>query len=69
MNPFRTELVEKAFNKLDVNSTGAVDIALIKTRYDAQRHPEVRMGKKTTEDIMKEFFETFDMHHAVMHGY
>jgi hypothetical protein len=29
----------------------------------------VKTGKKTEEEILKEFIETFDMHHNVKNGY
>jgi hypothetical protein len=41
----------------------------IKKRYDASRHPDVRTGKKTEDEVHKEFLETFEMHHNVLHGY
>jgi Ca2+-binding EF-hand superfamily protein len=58
----------KAFNKIDINGDGTLDINDIKGRYDASRHPEVRSGKKTNDEVLKEFLETFEMHHNVMHG-
>ena len=29
MNPFRSEMIEKVFDKLDINATGAVDMKII----------------------------------------
>jgi hypothetical protein len=31
--------------------------------YDASRHPDVKTGKKTEDEILIEFLETFEMHH------
>ena len=68
MNQFRTNLCRKAFGKIDFNGDGVLDVNDIKGKYDASRHPDVRAGKKTEEEVLKEFLETFEMHHNVMHG-
>ncbi len=47
MNQFRTQLVQKAYKKIDYNGDGVLDITDIKGKYDASRHPEVKSGKKT----------------------
>ena len=69
MNQFRTQLVQKAFQKIDFNGDGVLNIDDIKGKYDASKHPEVKSGKKTEDEILKEFLETFEMHHSVLHGY
>ena len=33
--------------------------------YNAKLHPEVKSGKKTEDEILGEFLETFEMHHAL----
>jgi Ca2+-binding EF-hand superfamily protein len=63
MNQFRTKLVDKAFSKLDKDGSGSVDINDIKGVYDASHHPDVKTGKKTEDDILLEFLETFETHH------
>lgn len=45
-----------------------LDINDIKGKYDASKHPEVKSGKKTENEVLKEFLETFEMHHNVMNG-
>ena len=49
MSPFRKKLVTQAFNKLDRDGSGRVDINDIKGVYDASNHPDVLDGKKTEE--------------------
>jgi hypothetical protein len=68
MNQFRTQIVLKAFKKIDYNGDGVLDINDIKGKYDASKHPDVKSGKKTENEVLKEFLETFEMHHNVMHG-
>lgn len=59
MNNFRKKLVSQAFNKLDRDGSGEVDYNDIKDIYNAKRHPDVISGKKTEEDILMEFLDTF----------
>lgn len=68
MNQFRTQMVVKAYKKIDYNGDGQLDITDIKGKYNASKHPDVKSGKKTEDEILKEFLETFEMHHNVMHG-
>lgn len=63
MNKFRYNLVKKAFNFLDHNNSGQIDINHLMKNYNASRHPEVTNFKKEKEEIMYEFQESFSMHH------
>lgn len=65
MNQNRKVLVHKAFKKLDKDGSGMIDINDIKGVYDAKNHPDVKSGKKTEDDILGDFLETFEMHHNV----
>lgn len=65
MNNFRKKLVLQAFNKIDSDKSGWVDINDIKGVYNAKRHPDVIQGKKTEEDVLMEFLETFETHHNI----
>lgn len=55
MNNFRKKLVGQAFDKIDKDKNGFVDIHDLKGVYNASRHPDVVSGKKTQEDILLEF--------------
>ena len=65
MNNFRRKLVQQAFKKIDKDKSGFVDYNDIKDIYNASRHPDVIQGKKTEEDILMEFLETFETHHNI----
>jgi calcyphosin len=69
MNQFRTQLVQKVFNKIDFSGDGVIGIEDLKKRYDASRHPDVKSGKKSEDEVLTEFLETFEMHHNILHGY
>jgi Ca2+-binding EF-hand superfamily protein len=60
MNQFRTQLVQKVFNKIDFNGDGVLNIEDIKGRYDATKHPDVKSGKKGENEVLTEFLETFE---------
>ena len=59
MNDFRKNLVNKVFNKLDINGNGEISFDEIQAKYNAKNHPEVLSGKKTEEEVLQEFMNTF----------
>lgn len=65
MNPARKRLVAQAYAKLDKDGSGYIDINDIKGVYSAKTHPDVLSGKKTEEQILLEFLETFETHHSL----
>ena len=60
MNTFRQKIVKAAFNKLDADGSGVIDINDIKGVYNARSHPEVKSGKKSEDEVLGEFLETFE---------
>jgi Ca2+-binding EF-hand superfamily protein len=67
LNDFRKALVEKAFRKIDKDQSGFLDIEDIKDVYIASKHPDVIQGRKTENQILNEFLETFEAHHNMKH--
>lgn len=65
MNNYRKDLVKRAFNKLDRNSNGVVEIDDIKSFYNAKFHPDVKTGRKTEDEVLAEFIDTFELHHSI----
>ena len=59
MNEFRQKLVQQAFDKLDINKNGEISFEEIKNKYNASRHKDVLSGKKTEDQVLKEFMDTF----------
>ena len=47
MNNFRKQIVSQAWDRLDRDSSGIIDIDDIRGVYSAKQHPDVRAGKKT----------------------
>ncbi len=65
MNDFRRSLVEQAFRKLDNNGNGFIEFDDIKDIYNARKHPDVIQGKRTEQQVLNDFIETFEIHHAI----
>ena len=70
MNPTRKELVKKAFNKMDSmgNSNGVLEVDDIRQSYNAANHPDVKSRKKTEDEVLQEFLETFEAHRQMSKG-
>jgi len=58
-------MVIKAFKKVDKDGSGILDMSDIKGVYNAKQHPDVKSGKKTEDEIMLEFLDTFEVHHGM----
>jgi len=61
----RKKIVMQAFNKLDKDGNGWIDITDVRGVYDAKKHPDVLSGKKTEDQILQEFLETFETAHSM----
>ena len=67
MNPQRQQLVQRAFQKLDRNGNGIVELDDLKNLYNAKHHPDVKLGRKTEDEVLIEFLDTFEMHYGLIH--
>jgi hypothetical protein len=68
MNQFRQDIVLKAFRQLDRTGDGVLTVDDIKGVYSAAKHPDVLSGKRTEDEILNEFLETFESHHNMLNG-
>jgi Ca2+-binding EF-hand superfamily protein len=68
MNQFRQDIVLKAFKQLDRTGDGVLTVDDIKGVYSAAKHPDVLSGKRTEDEILNEFLETFESHHNMING-
>ena len=66
MNDRRQALVYMAFQCFDRDGNGKVNIEDLKGSYNASMHPDVRSGKKTEEDVLYEFLDTFEQHYSLL---
>ena len=49
LNPLRKRLCNEAFDKLDANGNGVLELDEVKNNFRAERHPDVISGVKTSE--------------------
>lgn len=68
LNKVREDICMKAFAIMDKDSGGTLDINDIRQVYNAKQHPDVKSGKKTEDEILMEFLETFEAHFTSMPG-
>merc|ERR1712216_58632 len=57
----RRNLVNMAFDVLDIDGNGVLEPNDIAGKYDASKHPDVLSGKRTPDEILREFLDTFDV--------
>jgi hypothetical protein len=60
----RMRIVCEAFDKLDANGNGTLEMEEVKDKFDPTRHPEVIIGRKTAEEVRANFFDMFGTFHA-----
>lgn len=64
MNAFRMAFAMKAFAIMDADGSGVIEIDDIRQKYNGKMHPDVKAGKKTEDEILFEFIDTFEKHHS-----
>jgi len=67
MNQFRAALCKKAFTIMDKDGSGKLNVEDIRQTYNAKKHPDVIQGKKTEDEILGEFLDTFEQHYSSAH--
>jgi Ca2+-binding EF-hand superfamily protein len=68
MNDFRMALAKRAFKLMDKDNSGVIDIADLKGVYNAKFHPDVKSGKKTEDEVLAEFLDTFEYHFNLLNS-
>jgi len=58
----------RVFKNLDFIGDGELTINDLKGKFNASLHPDVKAGKRTEDEILTEFLETFEQHHNMLHG-
>ena len=60
LNARRTQMVLMAFQLLDTDESGVIEISDLLGLFDGSKHPDVLSGKRAFEDVLREFLDTFD---------
>lgn len=58
----------KAYKIMDSDRSGQLDINDIRQTYNAKQHPDVKSGKRTEDEILSEFLDTFEDHFCDISG-
>ena len=61
LNTRRRALVHMAYDVLDADGSGVVDIEDFRLAYNAKSHLEVRTGKKTEDEVLQEMMALFEI--------
>ena len=69
LNQIRSQCVRQAFEDLDNNASGKLEMNEIKGRFNPARHPEVLKGVKTVEEARFEFYNLFTTLHSANNGF
>lgn len=64
LNDRRREMVHMAYKVLDKSGDGLVTLEDIMMAYDPSYHPDFQSGRKTKEDVLKEFMKVWETHKA-----
>ena len=68
MSNSRKQLIEEIFNTFEPDQEGFVDIKKINQLFNPENHPDALAGKKSPEEVYKEFIETFEGNHNYLNG-
>lgn len=60
LNERRTNMVMQAYKVLDKDGSGQVTIADIEMAYDVSQHPDFQSGRKTKEEVLREFMTVWE---------
>lgn len=66
MNDRRKRIVKQVFNKFDKNGNGLIELDDVRDNYNAKNHPDVRSGKKTEDEVLAEFLDTFEYQFSLL---
>ena len=68
MNERRIAVVKAAFNKIDLDKSGVVELNEVKRWFNTKNNPQVLNGEYTEEELYSRFIETFGNHHNLYSG-
>jgi len=61
LNPRRRAMVQLVFSRLDKNGNGVLEPEELLDKYDATQHPDVRAGRRSSNEVLQEFLDTFEV--------
>jgi Ca2+-binding EF-hand superfamily protein len=61
MNESRLRMVRMAFEVIDGDRSGVLDMQDVVSKYNASKHPDVISGRRSAGEVLREFLDTFDV--------
>ena len=68
MNNSRKKIVDDIFSTFEPDQDGFVHINKITQLFNPENHPDTLSGKKSPEEVYKEFVDTFEGNHTYLNG-
>ena len=65
LNERRENIVKEAFQRLDTENCGVVNLSDVKSLFNSKHSPLVKEGYLTEEEFYNNFMETFQTHHNI----
>jgi Ca2+-binding EF-hand superfamily protein len=65
LNERRNNIVKEAFQRLDIENCGVVNLTDVKSLFNSKNSPLVKEGYVTEEQFYNDFMETFQTHHNI----
>ena len=65
LNERRQNIVKEAFQRIDTENCGIVNLSDVKSLFNSKNSPLVREGYVTEEEFYNNFMETFQTHHNI----
>lgn len=59
LNAKRIAVLEKVYSRLDFTDSGKIKLSSIMKRFSVEKHPDFISGKKSKEELIKEFLSNF----------
>ena len=57
-----------AFDKMDKNCNGFLEVDDIRDAFNGRKHPDVLSGKKTEDEVLAEYLDTFEYHFTLLNN-
>ena len=68
LNEKRKKIVKQVFNTFDRDNNDLVNLDEVRNSYEPANHPEVKNGKKTEDEVLAEFLDTFEYQFSLLNA-
>jgi len=65
LNDYRRMTVNQFFERQDKDFKGYISTDLVYNGFNAKNHPDVKYGKRSEDNVLMEFLDTFAIHHQL----